>query len=144
MNHEFWDNLLLIRKAYARTLERVCRDWGLTRAEMDVLLFLANNPERDRASDIVELRGLTKSHVSVAVKGLHDRGLLEATQDAADHRVIHLVPTAAAREMIRAGQESQRQQFSVLLDDFTPAELEEFRRLQKKLLVNLKKLEEEA
>ena len=70
MKQEFWNELMLMRRQYAHMLEQVSSPWGLTRAEMDVLLFLENNPDLDRAADIVELRGLTKSHVSIAVKTL--------------------------------------------------------------------------
>ena len=43
----------LLKRAYDGALEPVCGRHGLTRMEMDVLLFLANNPEMDTASALV-------------------------------------------------------------------------------------------
>ena len=52
-----------LKRAYDAALKPVAEAHGLTRNEVDVLLFLANNPGYDTARDIVELRGLTKSHI---------------------------------------------------------------------------------
>ena len=40
--------------------EYVCQEYGLTLAEATVISFLYNNPGRDTAADIVELRMLQK------------------------------------------------------------------------------------
>ena len=61
------DLRILNQKVYRRFLEPVGEKYDLNRAELDVLLFLANNPSYDTATDIVEYRGLVKSHVSAAV-----------------------------------------------------------------------------
>ena len=46
-----------LKRAYDAALKPVAEAHGLTRNEVDVLLFLANNPGYDTARDIVELRG---------------------------------------------------------------------------------------
>ena len=66
-----------IRKLYCSLFTPLLERRGLTQLEMDILLFLANNPEYDTARDIVEKRHLAKSHVSVGVDALAGRGLLE-------------------------------------------------------------------
>lgn len=138
MNDEFWSSLQLMRKAYSQSVEQVSHRHGLTRAELDVLLFLANNPRRDRAADIVELRGLTKSHVSIAVKALCDEGYLETSQDGTDRRVIHLKPTAKAQRVIAMGQQAQREHFARLFEGFSAQEFEQWSALQEKLFDNMK------
>lgn len=130
----------LVRKHYGQSIEETCREFGLTRAEMDVLLFLASNPETDRAVDIVELRGLTKSHVSVAVKSLCDRGLLNTRQDEQDRRAVHLIPTEAAKPIIAKGQENQRRYLMGMFQDFSEDELQQWVALQEKIFANLRKM----
>ena len=44
-----------LKRAYDAALKPVAEAHGLTRNEVDVLLFLANNPGYDTARDIVEL-----------------------------------------------------------------------------------------
>ena len=82
---------------------------GLNRTELDVLLFLANNPAYDTAADMVRRRGLSKSHVSTTVERLVQRGLLTRSADQADRRTVHLSPTSAAQEAIAQGRAAQEE-----------------------------------
>ena len=143
MTFDFWGSLQLIRKHYARTMEPVSQQFGLTRAELDVLMFLSTHPDRDRASDIVEFRGLTKSHVSVATKNLTELGLLEACQDLKDHRVTHLKLTKQAEPIIAAGIEARKQYFNLIFGCFDREELETFRNVHLKLFAHMKDLGDE-
>ena len=55
------------RRYYDRQFTDLLARSGLTMREMDVILFLTNNPGHDTARDVTELRGLSKSQVSAAV-----------------------------------------------------------------------------
>ena len=70
MPSELWNSILIAKKLYGRMLEPVCRLYVLTRMELDILLFLANNPGYDTAADMVERRQLAKSQVSSSVAQL--------------------------------------------------------------------------
>ncbi|WP_152333690.1 MarR family transcriptional regulator, partial [Clostridium sp. ATCC 29733] len=61
-------------RGYNRALGGMAEEWGLSRAEVDVLLFLQNNPGCNTAREVVELRGMAKSGVSKAVDALVRRG----------------------------------------------------------------------
>lgn len=137
MNGDFWSNLQALRKAYSVSIEPVCQKWNLTRAEIDVLLFLSGDSGMDRAADIVEYRGLTKSHVSVAVKELCRRGLLESRQDCEDRRAIHLKPTAAAVQIVEDGKAAQKAHISKLFEGFTPEEQQQWCKLIRKMGSNV-------
>ena len=41
----YFDTVARAQKGYARLLEPICKKWDLTRNELDVILFLANNPD---------------------------------------------------------------------------------------------------
>ena len=51
---DLWDLRSLTKRLYGQRIQPVCEAYGLTRMEMDILLFLANNPAFDTARDIVE------------------------------------------------------------------------------------------
>ena len=89
-----------ILKYYDSLRRRVCKQHSLSQTEFDVLAFLGNNPGLDTARDIVELRMLPKSNVSVAVESLIQRGLLCRRQDTADRRRIHLSLTNSAAPLL--------------------------------------------
>ena len=65
MQFAFFETALRAQKSYSRLMEPVCKKWNLTHNELDVLLFLANNPEQNRAADIVRGRGMSPSPCGV-------------------------------------------------------------------------------
>ena len=63
--------------AYSAMCRPLCRELKLTQTAFDILLFLANNPGHDTASDIVELRRIKANLVSVNVNRLVEEGYLD-------------------------------------------------------------------
>ena len=96
-----------LTKAYNKHLGEVSDSYGLNRMEINVLLFLYNNPGYDTASDIVELRSFPKSNVSKAVDALTGRGYLEGITDKEGRRIIHLRICPPALEAVKAARERQ-------------------------------------
>ncbi len=63
-----WEHQNVMKAFYSKCVEGVCEKHKITRMELDILLFLANNPLFDTASDIVEIRYLSKSQVSLSME----------------------------------------------------------------------------
>lgn len=141
MEFSYFDSLHQAQKAYARILEPVCVHWNTTRNELDILLFLFNNPGLDRAADIVNHRGITKSHVSLSVATLEARGLLLRRADPADKRIIHLELAGDAPAIAEKGQEAQKQFFDRLFSGLTPEEFSQWRSIMEKVTKNITMLE---
>ena len=78
-------------RLYDKMLKKVCTEHDLTVIEADVISFLQNNPEKDTAADIVELRMLSKGAVSKAVESQIQNSLLARIPGTAARRKIHLV-----------------------------------------------------
>lgn len=92
---------------YEERLRPVCREYGLTRSGMDVLLFLANHPENNTARDLCAVRGMKSGIASVAVEELLEKGLLRTEVDEADRRLRRLWLTREAGAAAAAGQAVQ-------------------------------------
>ena len=88
---------LAIKRLYDHEMAPLMARFTLTRMELDVLLFLSNNPGLDTAAEIVQLRMLTKSHVSKAVDHLTERGLIQQARDEKNRRRVHLTLTDAVQ-----------------------------------------------
>lgn len=95
------------KKFYVRQFAPLIRKSRLSMREVDVLLFLANNPAYDTARDIAEFRSLAKSQVSQAVELLTAEGLLQRTPDVGDRRVVHLSITPEGAPIAKEAQEIQ-------------------------------------
>lgn len=132
-----FNHFLTGEKVYTQFLSPVCGKYGLTYMELTVLLFLANNPELDTASHIVRCRNLTKSHVSLSVRSLSDKGLLTGTYQAGDRRTIHLKPTQKASEIIADGRAAQRDFMEVVISGISPEELKVLSSLMEKMDRNI-------
>lgn len=126
---------------YERTVMPVCREFGLTYMEFTVLMFLANNPQYDTAAQIVKVRRLTKSHVSVSLKSLQERGLVKGTYFPGNQKTLHLLLTERARPVVVAGLEAQKEFGDKLVRGFTPEEVEQLQKLTEKLHENMKQEE---
>ena len=99
---KFVDFMTDSRDFYTGLIDPVCKKYGLTQMEFNILLFLANNPECDTAAQIIKKRAFTKSHVSMSVRSLEERGLLTGEYYGTDRRTIHLKLTDAAAPMAGA------------------------------------------
>ena len=119
---DFLDTITTIKKLYTVSLEPVCKQYDLTRMELDILLFLANNPQYDSAKDIIERRKLTKSHVSTSIKSLTKNNYLKPVYLPNNKKTLHLKLLNSADEIIKAGQQAQKIFFETILKDFSKDE----------------------
>lgn len=110
---------------YTAIVSPVCDKHGLTYMEFTVLMFLANNPEFDTASDVVRFRHLTKSHVSMSVRGLESKGLVKGEYHMPNKKTIHLTVLSSADRIIADGREAQQRFFRILFAGFTDEEHEQ-------------------
>ena len=138
MTEAFWDNALLFKSAYDQALDPVAQRWALTRMELDLLLFLSNNPAHNTAAEAVRLRRWTKSHVSAAVHSLQDKGLLSAEHPEGNRKTLLLIPLPAAGAMVRDGQAAQQSFYQAMYRGFTPEEQQALEAISEKIARNIR------
>ena len=142
MLFDLWDGLSLFKKIYDQSLEPVCKKYQLTRMELDILLFLANNPGYDTAKDIIERRRLTKSHVSMSLKDLERRDLVQKEYYPGNQKTAHLRLSSASVQMVAEGQQAQKKFFQTVFRDFNPEDVSRmedyFERMRKNMQNALK------
>ena len=108
----------------------------LTFMEFIVIMFLANNREYKKASDIVEVLGIAKSHVSMTILSLEERGLLERTMDPCDKRssILKLKNTEA---IVEEGRKAQNRFMEILLDGLDKKEVMDTKKSFEKIEENI-------
>ncbi len=141
MQRDYFEVSARIRKRYARALEPLCTQWELTRNELDVLLFLYNNPALDRPADIVTYRGMVKSHVSLSVADLERRGLLLRSPDPEDRRTVHLKLTEPAREIAAQGRAIQEEFYTRLFQGLSREDFDRMQAMLEQVGRNIKQME---
>ncbi len=133
----FFDILGKAQKVYGKHLEPVSRKWELTRSELDVMLFLHNNPEYNRATDIVSHRGMAKSHVSMSVSSLAERSLLERQFSPEDRRTAHLILTEQGHAIAEEARIAQQQFFETIYTGVPREDLAVLRKVTQKVCENI-------
>ena len=136
---EMWTGLRSLIRLYDKMLKKVCTEHDLTMIEADVISFLRNNPGKDTAADIVELRGLSKGAVSKAVESLIQKSLLERIPDTEDRRRIHLRMKPEAEPVTEMVDDVKEEFLNAVLGGFTNKELEEHTRFFQRMFDNTKR-----
>ena len=115
----------------------VMQEYCLTRSELDILLFLHNNPEFDSAKDIVEKRGLIKSQASMGIEKLMQKGYLKTVQDQKDKRRYHLYLLTSSQPIIEAGLKAQKRFNDILFQGVSEDELKCWKNVLKQISYNI-------
>lgn len=136
---ELFIGLRSLFRLYDKLLKKVCTEHNLTVIEADIISFLQNNPGKDTAADIVELRMLSKGAVSKGVDSLIQKSLLERIPDTQDRRKIHLKLKPQAGPVTDTIDEVRDEFLNMVLEGFSQEELETQTKFFRKLFANTKK-----
>ena len=132
MNHwnytasKLFNNANRFIEAYHAVLQPICKETGLPPMAVNILMFIANNPESNTAGDICRCRGLKTGIVSVYVDRLVNEGLLLRQAVQGDRRKTQLSCTAAANGLMDKGCELQKRFAQRLLAGVSSADIEIF------------------
>ena len=133
-----------IGKCYDDMLKPVCGRYRLFPIEAAIISFLYNNPGKDTAADIVELRMLSKGNVSRAVESLMHKSLLKRRQDTKDRRKIHLSLTQQALPITQEIEQVRRSFRARVLRGFTEKEKELLAQFNDRIAQNMLVEEQES
>ena len=109
--------------AYKAAQKKVCKAWNVPEVSLDILLFLANNPEYTTARDIVEVRSIKANLVSQHVDRMVREGYLCRK---GDRRKRDLNLTEKAMPIIEAGRRMQTDFFETLFHGISEGEKRAF------------------
>lgn len=132
-----WERQSAIKTLYARCVDNVCEKHNITRIELDILLFLANNPRYDTATDIVEIRYLSKSQVSAAIKHIEACGYIRKEYTQNNRKTAHLRICGAAEEIVADGRTAQKNFFDIMMRGISQEERENMRRCMDRIFENI-------
>lgn len=125
-------------KLHENMLKDICEQYGLTLTEAIIISFLHNNPKKDTAADIVELRMLSKGVVSQSVESLIQRSLLQREQDAMDRRKIHLTLMPSAQTITESIEQIQKKFHEEIFAGFSEEDQALFSQFHNRISENVK------
>lgn len=125
------------KKLYYQLCKDLLQKYQITRTELDILLFLYNNPKWNSARDIVEKRGIVKSHVSLGIEKLVSKNYIKAVQDHQDKRKYRLYILEDAKNIIEDGLMVQKQFNKMIWSGLTNQEKKEFQLILRHIYHNM-------
>lgn len=129
-----------LKKAYEKGFESISKDLSLSQNEIDILLFLNNNPTLDTAKDICHFRVMSKSMISKSVESLSERGYILLNANKKDKRRINLKLTLKAQATLLKLEEAQKNIFKTLTHGITKEEKQIIKDIFHKLDMNISKI----
>lgn len=111
-------------------------EYSLAPNEIDVLLYLSNNPSFNTAKDICKYRGISKSLVCHSVDSLCSRGFLSIKEDPEDRRILRLTLSESSAPVL-AKLKKARQQFQAsLYQGLSKEEIKAFQSVLESMIKN--------
>ncbi len=136
---DFVSSMRRLFKLYDHSLESICEEYRLSQVEITIISFLHNNPSKDMASHISELRGLPKGNVSQGVESLIKKGLLTRTPDRQDRRKIHLALQPPSLPIVEKIEVTKKEFLRQMFAGFTEEEIACWHSLNRRLAENITK-----
>lgn len=131
------ENLCISRELNSLIFAPICAKYRLTHTEILILLYLSGRTEGNTARDIVDTLRLAKSHISVSVRCLEERGYLACSHEGHDRRAIHLHLLSPAAEVIAESKLAQQELISVMLAGFSAEECDAVKGYFRRMSANI-------
>lgn len=129
-------------QAHNERCKPLCRELGVPQTALDILMFLADNPEFDTAKNIVEVRYFKANLVSVNVESLVREGYLKREKYPGDRRKTRLVCTEKAKPIIERGRQLRDRFVEELFQNVDERQKAEFFQVLGMMEANLKAMQE--
>lgn len=137
--NDLFDMLTVVykyKKLYEKRCQEIMKRYDLRIVDIDILYYVAHSGPRNLSKDIVDM-GMSKANVSKSVEHLHQKGLVELTEDKEDRRCFHIELTAEAQEVIREVSKIRRALGTVLAEGVSEADREAVVRVLHKVNENM-------
>ncbi len=122
---------------YYNYISKTGEGYGLNEKETDILAFFLTFPECDTQTDVVRLRGYSKSQASKSIGVLISKGFAYAEEDKNDARILHIKMTDKARELALLLFAKKSEFYEKALKGFSDDEIEEINLFVKRMNENL-------
>ena len=99
------------------------KEYGLSQLEIDIILYITNNPEFNTARDLCARRGIAKSNASTGIRSLEQKQLIEITIDSKIRKIHRLDLSEKGKRIAVVLQEIQKKCFETMLSGFSEDEI---------------------
>lgn len=140
--HLFLDFQLAYREV-EKNYESLVASFDLSESRFIILMFLYYADDKQLLpSEIAHKLGVTKPTISKLLRGMEQQGLVSSHQSSTDKRVRDIQLTPAGEKLLRTFLPYNYRSSSLLFEDFTDEEKQQFAHLLRKLLKSKDKIQQ--
>lgn len=125
-------------------VSNIKQKYGLKRAELEILCFLAQCGEHNTSTDIRRCLEINKGHISQCVEHLCVQGYLTAVQDPEDRRYVHYAVTRKADLVLKDMTQLWKHLTLQIFAGISEEEMIQFRNVVCKIEHNMNRILEEG
>lgn len=129
---------MVLKRCYDQFLDGLVKESGLTRIELEILLFLSCHPDLNTATDISANKLFTKSHVSTALKHLESIGYIRRYYDTDNHKTIYISLEPASFPLVHQGILLQKKFSEYILQGISEEDQEQMESTLDRIFANAK------
>lgn len=115
--------LMVVKRFYEHVFFPLEKETGLTRIELDILVFLMENPNFNTATAIIDNNHFSKSHVSGALKHMEARGLIRKFFDEKNRKTTYLSLTDDAFDIAQKARDIKESATQSLMNGIEPNDI---------------------
>lgn len=109
---------------YEEWMQPICKTLGMPFTALVVLMYFANNPNKNTAHELCEYRGYKRAIVSLHIESLVQKGYLERRAVEGDRRKFGIICTKKAEAVIKECRAYQKGFTESLTDGLSKEDLE--------------------
>ena len=117
-----------VRKVYIEEFNREFQDDNFSPNEMNIMIFLYNNPSIDTSSQLCVTLGVSKGLVSRSIDSLIKKGYITSYSDKKDKRIQHLQLTSQVEPVIKKIKKIKYNLNQDILDGISKEDIETMQR----------------
>lgn len=111
-------------------------EYALAPNEIDVLMYLSNNPSFNTAKDICNYRGISKSLVCHSVDTLCNRGYITIKQDEKDRRIDRLTLSESSMPIVEKLNKARKAFYASLYQGLSKEDIKVFQSVLETMIKN--------
>ncbi len=126
-----------LKRLLEKKSEPLMVKYALREVELEILACLSNEKKQDTAKDIMKRKHISKAHISKSVENLRSKGFIRLEEDKEDHRIIHICPTDAAKQVVEEFMKIHYECREILFYNVTEQEKEMIKKVFYKMQNNV-------
>ena len=132
----FIESIDKIKTVYHKNCEKIVEEFNISVMDFNLIMFFANNLDKNTAKDFSKMRNVKPNVVSLHVDKLVSSGYLERQEVVGDRRKIKLICTSKTSEIVSKGRDMQKDFYLELTKGISKDEMASFKKTYLTILDN--------